>query len=153
MLLFFFFFPFFSLGPHSQHMEVPRLGVQSELQLLAYATATTTSDPSSQQLPHSSRQRLILNPPSEARDQTSNLMVTSRVHFHCAMTGTPRIQFITAVAAVAAVATLAQERPHAKGVTKKKKRKKRKRTYCWLTFSDLFPSLHITHMHPAFSTE
>ena len=27
-------------GLHLQHMEVPRLGVQSELQLLAYATAT-----------------------------------------------------------------------------------------------------------------
>ena len=30
---FFFFFSF--LGPHPQHMEVPRLGVKSELQLLA----------------------------------------------------------------------------------------------------------------------
>ena len=30
------------LGLHPQHMEVPRLGVQLELQLLAYATATTT---------------------------------------------------------------------------------------------------------------
>jgi len=33
------FFPHF-LGPHPQHMEVPRLGVESELQLTAYATAT-----------------------------------------------------------------------------------------------------------------
>ena len=30
------------LGQHPQHMEVPRLGVRSELQLLAYATATAT---------------------------------------------------------------------------------------------------------------
>ena len=30
---FFFFFVF--LGPHLWHMEVPRLGVESELQLLA----------------------------------------------------------------------------------------------------------------------
>ena len=29
----FFFFSFFLLGPHLQHMEVPRLGVQLELQL------------------------------------------------------------------------------------------------------------------------
>ena len=36
-----FFFCF--LGPHLQHMEVPRLGVESELQLLAF---TTTQDPS-----------------------------------------------------------------------------------------------------------
>ena len=33
------FFWFFFLGPHPQLMEVPRLGVKSELQLLAYTTA------------------------------------------------------------------------------------------------------------------
>ena len=38
-----FFFLFF-LGPHLQHMEIPRLGVESELQLLATATATATTD-------------------------------------------------------------------------------------------------------------
>ena len=38
-----FFFSF--LGPHLQHMEVPRLGLKSELQLLAYTTATTMPDP------------------------------------------------------------------------------------------------------------
>ena len=32
------------LGLHLQHVEVPRLRVKSELQLLAYATATATSD-------------------------------------------------------------------------------------------------------------
>ena len=37
-------FNFFFLGPHLWHMEVPRLGVDSELQLLAYTTAT--QDPS-----------------------------------------------------------------------------------------------------------
>ena len=36
MLLFLFFF--FFLGPHLRHMEVPRLGVKWELQLLAYTT-------------------------------------------------------------------------------------------------------------------
>ena len=34
------------LGPHLQHMEVPRLGVELELQLPATATATATQDPS-----------------------------------------------------------------------------------------------------------
>ena len=34
---------FFFLGCHPQHMEVPRLGVESELQLLAYTTATATA--------------------------------------------------------------------------------------------------------------
>ena len=32
------------LGPHPWHMEAPRLGVHSELQLPAYATATATPD-------------------------------------------------------------------------------------------------------------
>ena len=32
------------LGLHSQHMEVPRLGVKLELQLPAYTTATATQD-------------------------------------------------------------------------------------------------------------
>ena len=35
-------FYFCLLGPHLQHMEVPRLGVQLELELLAYATAIGT---------------------------------------------------------------------------------------------------------------
>ena len=41
-----FFYPFFFLGPHLWHMEVPRLGVKSKLHLPAYATATATQDPS-----------------------------------------------------------------------------------------------------------
>ena len=43
-LHFFFFFLLF-LGPHSRHMEVPRLGVESELELLASAVIATP-DPS-----------------------------------------------------------------------------------------------------------
>ena len=35
---------FFFLALHPRHMEVPRLGVQSELQLPAYATATAMPD-------------------------------------------------------------------------------------------------------------
>ena len=34
------------LGPYPRHLEFPRLGVQSELQCLAYTTATATQDPS-----------------------------------------------------------------------------------------------------------
>ena len=41
-LSFFFFFCF--LGPHLQDMEVPRLEVKLELQLLAYSTATAMWD-------------------------------------------------------------------------------------------------------------
>ena len=40
--IFFVFLPF--LGPLPWPMEVPRLGVESELWLLAYATATATRD-------------------------------------------------------------------------------------------------------------
>ena len=41
----FFFLPFVFLGLHPRHMEVSRLGVQSELQLPAYPTATAMPDP------------------------------------------------------------------------------------------------------------
>ena len=71
------------LGPHWQDMEVPRLGVELEQQLPAYATATATPDPSHIcNLHHSSRQSLILNPLSEARDRTCVPMDTSQIHFH-----------------------------------------------------------------------
>ena len=44
--VFLFYFIFVFLGPNPQHVDVPRLGVESELQLLAYTTATATWDPS-----------------------------------------------------------------------------------------------------------
>ena len=60
---------FFFLGLHSQYMEVPRLGVKSELQLLVYTTDTATRDTSHICGPHhSSWQHQILNPLSEAWD-------------------------------------------------------------------------------------
>ena len=63
-----FFFLIF-LRPYLWHMEVPRLGVEWELQLPAYATATATPDLSCIcNLHHSSRQRRIFNQLSEARD-------------------------------------------------------------------------------------
>ena len=78
----------FVLGLLLQHMEVPRLGVESELQLPASTTATP--DPSHVcSLHHSSRQRRMVNPLSEARDRTPNVMVPSRIHFHRATMGTP----------------------------------------------------------------
>ena len=71
------------------HMEVPRLGVESKLQLLAYTTATAMPDLSLIcDLHHSSQHRRILNPLSEARDQSYVLMGTSWVHFHCTAMGT-----------------------------------------------------------------
>ena len=50
-------------------MEVSRLRVESELQLLTYTTATAMRDPSSVcDLHHHSQQCWILNPLSGARD-------------------------------------------------------------------------------------
>ena len=61
-------------------MEVPRLGVQSEWQLLAYTKATATQDLSGICDLHGSLwQYWILNPVSEARDRTYILMVPSQV--------------------------------------------------------------------------
>ena len=54
----YYLFIYCFLGPHPQHMEVPRLGVQSELQLPAYTRVTATPDPSHvHDLHHSSWQR------------------------------------------------------------------------------------------------
>ena len=73
-------------------MEVPRLGVESELQMPTYATATAMKVPSSVcNLHHSSRQRQILNPLSKARDWTCNLLVPSQTCFHCTTVRTPRV--------------------------------------------------------------
>ena len=67
------------LVPHLRDMEVPRLGVKSELE--AYTTATATQDPSCVcVLYHSSWQHQILNPLSETRDRTCNLMDTNWFH-------------------------------------------------------------------------
>ena len=72
-------------------MEVPRLGVELQLQLLAYTVVTATQDVSCLCDPHQSlRQSWILNPLREARDRTCNLMVTSWICFCCTTTGTPK---------------------------------------------------------------
>ena len=63
-------------------MEVPRLGVESELQLLAYAIAIAMQGPSHVcTLHHISRQCWILNPLSEAWDGTGVLVDSSWVHY------------------------------------------------------------------------
>ena len=93
--LFFFNFYFFVfclfLGLHPWYVGVPRRGGQSELQPLAYATATAMPDLSHiWDLHHSSRQLQILNPLSKARDWTHNPMVPSWIRFRGAMAGTLR---------------------------------------------------------------
>ena len=84
-----FFFSFFFLGPQVRHVEVPKLGVELELQLPACITATATWDLNRvYKLQHSSRQRRIFDPLSEARDRNLNLVVSSRIRFCWATTGT-----------------------------------------------------------------
>ena len=61
-------------------MEIPGLGVKSELPLPAYTTATATPDLSHIWDLHSSLWQLqILNPLSEVRDRTRILMGTSQI--------------------------------------------------------------------------
>ena len=81
-----FRFHFFSSQPHPQHMEVLRLGVESELYLLAHTTAELSLIC---KLYHSSWQRQILNPLSKAKDRTCVLMDASQICFHWATTETP----------------------------------------------------------------
>ena len=72
MLYISFYLFFCSLGPHPCHMEVPRLGVELELQLPAYTTVTAMPDPSHVcDLHHSSWHNAMPDPrPTEARDRT-----------------------------------------------------------------------------------
>ena len=73
---------FFCLGLYPWHKDIPRLGVQLELQLPVYTTATTTWDPSHICNPqHGSQQRRIPDPLREARDLTRILMDTSWICF------------------------------------------------------------------------
>ena len=87
------FFAFFRAAPAAYRDS--RLGVQSEVQLLPYTTTTAMQDPNHVcDLHHSSRQCQILNPLSEARDRTRNLMVPSWIHFHRTTMGTPYLPII-----------------------------------------------------------
>ena len=71
MVSFFYiiFYLYCITGLHWQHMDFASLGVQWELQLLAYATATAMQDPSLLcDLHQSSRHGQILKLLSKARD-------------------------------------------------------------------------------------
>ena len=89
---FFFFFPYVFLGPVAY--EVPRLGVESELQLLADTTDPATWDLSLVCDLHCSLQQCqIPDPLREARDCTRILTETSQIHFRCTTIGTPSLEF------------------------------------------------------------
>ena len=74
----------FVLRPYLLHMEVPRLGAASELQLLAYTTAAAMLNPSlsaTYTTAHGNTVSLT-HPLSEARDRTRVLKDTSQVCYH-----------------------------------------------------------------------
>ena len=70
--------------------------IEIALNKQAYAKAIVMQDPSRIcDLYHSSWQYGILNPLSEAMDQTCNLMVPSQIRSRCATTGTPVVMILT----------------------------------------------------------
>ena len=94
----FFVCLFIFLGLHLWHIEVPRLGVESELQLLDYTTATARQDPSRVwDLHHSSPQHQIPNPISEAGDWTRVLKDTSQVRSWWTTKAIPHIFFLSSL--------------------------------------------------------
>ena len=62
-------------------MEIPRLGVEAELQLPAGRHHSHSDQDPSHVVHHSSQQCWILNPLSEGRDRTHILMDTSQAHY------------------------------------------------------------------------
>ena len=72
-------------------MKVLRLGVESEMQLLAYTTAIAAPDPTCIcDLCNSLQQCWIFNPMSEYKNQTSILMDTSQIHNPLSHSGNSR---------------------------------------------------------------
>ena len=79
------------LGPHLH--KFPKLGVESALQLQAFATTTATATAPQDpihicDLDHTPQQHQVLNPRHEARDQTPILMDTSGFVTHWASMAT-----------------------------------------------------------------
>ena len=76
-------FFFFRATPAAYRGFQARGGIQATAAGLHHNHSNARSEPSLQPTP----QHQILSPLGEARDQTHNLMVPSRIH--CATTGTP----------------------------------------------------------------
>ena len=81
-----YFFTFWVfLGLHPRHMEVPRLGLKSDLQL---HHSHARSEPHLRPTPQL-KAMLVPNPLSEARDRTRHLTVPGPIRLRCAMRATP----------------------------------------------------------------
>ena len=88
LLLLFGLFVFLRAAPTTHEGSQAR--GRNGLLLPAYARAIATPDPSHVcDLHHRSRQCWILNPLSEARDRTHNLMAPGQIRFCCTMRGIP----------------------------------------------------------------
>ena len=84
------------LGLNLQHMEVHRLGVELELQLPAYTTATAMPDLTTSATCAAacgSGNAGSFNPVSEASDQTCILMDASQVFNPLSHNGPPKLAF------------------------------------------------------------
>ena len=83
------FFCLFRAAPAAYGVSQARGRIGAVATCLRHSHSNTRSQPRLQ-LHHSSRQRQILNPLSEARDRTGDLMVPSQIHFYCATMGIPK---------------------------------------------------------------
>ena len=88
-LFFFFFLPF--LGPHLRHMEVLMLGLNWS------CSRQLTPQPQPRQIRATSATYRILNPLSQSRHWTLNLMVPSQIPFCCALVEAPENSFSVSV--------------------------------------------------------
>ena len=86
--LFLFLLFFFRAAPAAYGNFQARGWIRATAANLCHSHSNMGSEPVCD-LHHSSWQRWILNPLSEARDRTRNLMVKSRIHFCCATMRTP----------------------------------------------------------------
>ena len=68
-------------------MEIPRLGVKSELQMLAYTTATVMQDLS--QIWAKSVAQVMATPDPRPTEQDQELNPHPQIRFQCATMGTP----------------------------------------------------------------
>ena len=75
-------------------MEVPKVGVELEVQLSAYTTPMAKWDLSRMcGLHKNSQQCRIPYTLSEAREGTHILRDTNKIHFHCAHNGNSKMEF------------------------------------------------------------
>ena len=84
----------FFLGPHLQDMQVPRLGIESKLQLPAYIKATATQDLRHVcNLHHSSEQGRILYPLSRLEIKPTSSWILVRFVMCWDTMGTPQCYY------------------------------------------------------------